>query len=362
MKFDNIIIGTSPLSVIEATHLCSQGSVLSIEASNDIGGAWSTVKYDNLPEIEIGCHIWSYNREVYDFLHQVFNLNLVPLTPSPKIYTKGKFIPYDWKSSIVSLKEIAKSISLLNFKRLHQLRKSPAIRFNFTSANYLYPKLGAKELYQNLKKHADLNSLKIQFNTKIKALIITKNGVQLIDNNDSSYETKNLTITSLTDIDSVTFLDGTVLKINKQKMEYIHVHLLIKETKQKKREFSYIRVLKNSIIHRISDMTGQVKGEINSDEKLICLGIWESAYHEIDRSELASKCINQLKQMKLISKDAHLIKFNSNVFPSLYIDSEQLNEVSSKSNGRIKVLRTTDFIYSFYNKLEQYQSLLNRNS
>ena len=237
MIFDNIIIGTSPLSIIEATSFISNGSVLSIEGTGDIGGAWSTMKYDNLPEIEIGCHIWSYNREVYNFLENILELNLVPLEPSPKIYTKNKFIPYDWKSSVVSLKEILKSISMLNFKRLHQLRKSPAFRFNITSADYMYPEQGAKDLQRNLKRYVDLNSLSIQFNTKIKEVVVTNQTVQLIANDDSCFETKHLTITSLTDIEKVTFPDGTELRIEKNKMEYIHVHLLIKETRQKKTPF-----------------------------------------------------------------------------------------------------------------------------
>ena len=87
------VIGTSPISIIEAIHRQKNGEkVIVLETKNYPGGAWGTVVYKHIPEVEVGCHIWSYNGDTYKFLKVTLSLNLLPLEVQPKIYFKGVLI------------------------------------------------------------------------------------------------------------------------------------------------------------------------------------------------------------------------------------------------------------------------------
>ena len=93
--YDFVVVGTSPIAITEAIFLQSQGKkVLLIDDASDFGGAWKTVHYASIPEIEIGCHIWDVEKRVTSFLDEFYGLELIELNPRPMIYYKGISIPY----------------------------------------------------------------------------------------------------------------------------------------------------------------------------------------------------------------------------------------------------------------------------
>ena len=97
-EYDVVILGSSPLAITEALFQKKSGKkVVVIDEAPKIGGAWKSIDYQELPEIELGCHIWDVEKRVTSFLNQYYSLNLQPLKPKPKIYYKGFSFPYDWK-------------------------------------------------------------------------------------------------------------------------------------------------------------------------------------------------------------------------------------------------------------------------
>jgi hypothetical protein len=332
-------------------------NVLSIDDKDVPGGAWVTKKYKDLPEVEIGCHIWSYNKEVYKWLENFFELDLVPHQSSPKIVYKKRFIAYDFKANVITAKAVLINVAKLNVTFFKNFRKRPDLRISIFPANYKYPKNGAKDVYDAVKRKIEKHQLDLLLSRKVEKVVLEKKGGKLLMSNGETVSfSEELVLSSLSNIKQYIFEDGTTLEPLLREVNYIHKHLMIKGTQNKK--FSYLRLMNNELIHRVSDMTSQVKGKLPGNAFLICVGIHEKAYAENSKSDQETKILNTLIDLKLFKSDAEIVLSDSNVFPSFYNEISKIKEIEKRSNGKIRFLRSTDLIYSFHNKMEQYQTLL----
>ena len=72
MKYaDRVYIGTGPLCCIDAIYNKLKGNnVILIDEKTETGGAWTTIKHNDLPPLEIGCHIWSIDKATYSFIEK----------------------------------------------------------------------------------------------------------------------------------------------------------------------------------------------------------------------------------------------------------------------------------------------------
>lgn len=353
-----IIIGTSPLAITEAVWQKSQGkSVINIDDKAIAGGAWTTIKHDGIPEVEIGCHIWEVEEGATDFLKSFYDLNLVALKPQPRLLKNGMSIPYDWKMNMTTGKYIISKLVRFQFKAMNAGLKSPARTFSLVPRKYLYPKGGANELHQQVMRKIQSEELEISLNTELRNVKLTDDCVELELKNGNRLTCDQLVLTSLSSIEKIVFEDGSSISPETKQVDYIHVHLLLDTAVPK--AFSYERWMEDEYIHRVSDMTSQVSTELTPNQKLICVGIHSKKYHASDHETLLKEITKRLKDRKLIEKDAKLIQYGFNVFPSYYNAPEKLSEIEELSKGKISVLRSTSFTYSFFNQAERYGSLTN---
>lgn len=352
-----VIIGTSPLAITEAVWQKTKGkTVINLDDKLVPGGAWTTIKHDGIPEVEIGCHIWEVEKGATDFLDRFFDLNLVPLKPQPRILKKGASIPYDWKMNLSTGKYIASKLMRFRFKDIKEGMKSPARTFTLFPRKYLYPKGGANELHAKVMHKITSEQLEISLNTAVKSVQLMENSVCLHLRNGTKMTCDSLVLTSLSSIESITFEDGSMMAPETKQIDYIHVHLLLDTSIPK--AFSYERWMDDAYIHRVSDMTSQVHDELGSNEKLICVGIHAKQYHATSHEVLLKEIIQRLKDRKLIATNAELKHYGFNVFPSYYNVPAKLTEIEQRSNGKISVLRSTSFTYSFFNQAARYRDLL----
>ena len=356
-QFDVVILGTSPLAITEAVWQKSKGkSVLNVDDKENAGGAWTTIKHDGIPAVEIGCHIWEVEKDATDFLDAFFNLDLVLLKPQPRIVKKRFSIPYDWKMNLTTAKYITSKLIRFRFKELKTGMTSPARTFSFIPRKYVYPKGGANELHQQVLDKIQSEELTLSLNTELKNVKITDKEIQLELNNGSQLTSNQLILTSLSSIEKIEFEDGTSISPETKRVDYIHLHLLLKTSIPRK--FSYERWMDDEYIHRVSDMTSQVSAQIDSNEKLICVGIHAEKYHSTSQERILEEIIHRLKKRTLIDEKALLVQHGFNVFPTYYNDPSKLTEIEKRSNGKIFVLRSTSFTYSFFNQARRYAELI----
>lgn len=352
-----VILGTSPVAITEAVWQKTHGkSVLNIDDKAVAGGAWTTIKHDGIPAVEIGCHIWEVEQGATDFLREFFHLNLLPLKPQPRIIKKGFSIPYDWKINLATVKYAVSKLIRFRFKELKEGLTSPARTFKLIPRKYLYPKGGANELHQRVMDKIQSEKLTISLNTALRNVKITDKAVHLELKNGNQLITDQLVLTSLSSIEKIEFEDGTSISPETKQIDYIHVHLLLNTSIP--RDFSYERWMDDEYIHRVSDMTSQVSDELESTEKLLCIGIHADKYHASSHETLLEEIINRLKKRKLIEQKSILIQYGFNEFPSYYNPPAKLSEIEKRSNGKISVVRSTSFTYSFYNQAGRYSELI----
>ena len=357
-SYDTLIIGTSPLAITEAVYQKSlKRAVLNIDNRGIIGGAWTTIKHQGIPEVEIGCHIWEVQKWATDFLTAFYNLQLAPLDPPPRLFKKGVSIPYDWKMNLSTSKYIASKCSRLKFKELKAGMKSPARRLTLLPSKYLYPRGGAKELYLRVLDKVKENDLNIRLNTSLETIDLTGSDCKVeLSNEPNVLNSDRLILTSLSDIKKIMFEDGTEMSPDTKQVDYIHLHLLV--TGSIPRKFSYHRLMDDDTIHRVSDMTFQVREELNDGQVLISVGIHAKTYHAKSQEDLLDSIFDKLKKRKLINKDAKLDAHGFNVFPSYYTRPDLLSKIEELSKGKITILRSTSFTFSFHNRKKQYQTLV----
>lgn len=357
-SYDRIIIGTSPLAITEAVFQKKQGnSVLNIDNRQEVGGAWTTIKHQGIPEVEIGCHIWEVEKNATSFLKKFFNLTLISLKPSPRLYKNGLAIPYDLKMNISTSKYLLSKIARLKFNEIGPGLRTPANRFVLVPNKYLYPRGGAKELYNQLKHKIDQENVNTLLDTTIESIVINTNGCTIsMENNSNRIKTNQLILTSLSNIKCIDFEDGSHIIPETKQVEYIHLHILATGSIPKR--FSYHRIMDDDMIHRISDMSFQVVEEINADQVLLCVGIHSQKYHSATQADLLTGIINKLKARNLLSSEAVIDAHGFNIFSSYYTNPDLLTEIAHRSNGKLAVLRSTSFTYAFHNRLKDYQSLI----
>ncbi len=352
-----VILGTSPLAITEAVWQKSEGkTVINLDDKLVPGGAWTTIKHEGTPEVEIGCHIWEVEKGATDFLHQFFDLNLVPLEPQPRILKRGVSIPYDWKMNLSTGKYAASKFIRFRFKEFGEGMKSPARTFTLFPRKYLYPKGGANELHTQVMRKIESEQLELSLNTEVQSVQIMENGLKLYARNGEMIACDELVLTSLSSIEKITFEDGSVMMPETKQIDYIHVHLLMETSIPK--AFSYERWMDDLYIHRVSDMTSQVEDELQSNEKLLCVGIHAKQYHGSSHEVLLEAITKRLKDRKLIEQNAVLKAHGFNVFPSYYNPPAKLTEIEARANGKISVLRSTSFTYSFFNQAVRYAKLV----
>jgi hypothetical protein len=352
--YDIIIVGTGPISIIEACFQKKKGkSVLLIEEGSKASGAWSTYTYNGLPEIEIGCHIWDITPKAYDFLAAFFDLELVKLSPQPRILKKGRRLPYDWKRNAFGVKQILKRSAQMKFRLLWNELKLPQNKISFLPEKYLYPINGAKDLKNAIESKIKSFELDISFNEKVNQIECGE--VVKINSSKGTRIAKKIITTSLSQVEAFRFNQKTI-EPSSRKVDYIHCHLLL--SKPPKTQLSYDRVMDSDLIHRISDMTFQVQGEIETGQHLICCGVFAKEFHKHSIDDIPDLCMNELKKLAYLNNDHEVIESGVNVFPSYYNDGKALHEIEKYGSNKIKILRSTNFTYSINSNADRWSELL----
>jgi hypothetical protein len=356
-KFDQTYIGTGPISVIDA---CIQNAVgkkiLMLDEKAQMGGAWVAIDVGEFGRLEIGCHIWSYNKKAYNFLEDFFDLDLIELTPQP-YFIKGKTrLIYDHKNGLTTLKNAARYFKQLNFKKLGgYLRHHPAARFPVIPKKYLYPKGGARDLQKAIEKKVATSTITTALQTQITTLNKVQDGWELLNEDGKSYFTKNITLTSTSAVREINFEDKS-LQLTHRYLNYTHFHILVKDKLLK--PCSYIRVLDDKIIHRISDITYQLEAKVEKGYSVILVGVFDAELEKLEAINSGDEAameyiVAYLVRKGFLAENPNVAYSQKNKFETTYIPQEQIDAINVMDDS-IKVMATTDLIYGVYFRLKDW--------
>lgn len=355
-RFDKAYIGTGPISVVDASLTDKSGSrVLMIDEKDQLGGAWVSINVGDFGHLEIGCHIWSYNKKAYDFLENFFDLNLIELTPQP-FFIKGKTrLIYDHKNGITSLKKSLGYIKRFDFKQLGSyLRHNPAARFPLFPKKYLYPKGGARDLQNAIKEKISKSNITTAMETQITTLNKLDAEWELVSTEGKSYKTENITLTATSAVREINY-KGQSIQLTHRHLNYTHFHVVVKGELLK--PCSYIRVLDDPIIHRISDITYQLETKVGEGYTVILIGVFDAELSNLNEGKddaIATRYIVDYLIAKGFLAPDPLIEFaQKNKFETTYIAPEQIAVINALDDT-IQVMATTDLVYGIYHKMSDW--------
>ncbi len=353
--YDRVYLGTSPVSCIDSIYYkLKNKNVILIDERNSFGGGWTSIKYQGLPFLEIGCHIWSIDNKVFAFISRFLKLPLVRMNPQPILIRNNLSFPYDWKLNIITIKKLLSNIFKCNFKAIRNDFSNPSFRFSILPSKYFYPLNGATLFVNKIRNKLNENDVSYKLNTKINRIKIEKNRINLYTENDVII-CSSVVLTSLSNFESVEFHDGNVIKPKSKSVKYIHMHIVIEG--DFKKNFSYVRVLNDNLIHRISDITNQIDDKYLNGKRVIIVGVLEDAFDKNAEKDLKYLIFKRLVKLNFLSSSNKLYSSFINCYPSFYNDVNELKEIKHKSNGMIEFLPSTDLIYSFSKQLKKWESL-----
>jgi hypothetical protein len=89
VDYDVVVVGTSPLSMIEALyHHYSGEKVLILESAPRCGGAWMSFEVFGIPDVDVGCHLIGHDDDLARFLRDYVGCNVVALDrPEESFYS-----------------------------------------------------------------------------------------------------------------------------------------------------------------------------------------------------------------------------------------------------------------------------------
>jgi hypothetical protein len=348
--YDVVLIGSGPISILESIFLDRENnSVLIIDDKNQLGGAWVAIELEKYGKLEIGCHIWSYNKKVYNFLEKFLQLELIALEPQPFFLKNKTKISYDYKNALTTLKGVVKRLSKLQFRLLNEYLKLPSSRIPIIPKSYLYPKGGARDFQKSLEKKITNSNVDIKLKSKIKGLTKTKNYWVVELMNGDKINTNKVIMTSTSSIKKIECGEVKLL-LNHSIINYTHYHIVIKGKLEK--PCSYFRVLDHDFIHRVSDVTCQLELEQASDISVLLVGVFEDKVEKED-SKVVNEILKYFKLIKIVNNDCKLVYSNKNKFKTCYIDGRQKSIINNLDN-QLELLHTTDLIYGIHKRLSKW--------
>jgi hypothetical protein len=349
--YDYIVIGSGPIAIIESSILdAKKKTVLIVDDKKQLGGAWVTTDLGLYGRLELGCHIWSYNKRVYEFLNFHLDLQLIKLTPQPFFLKNNTKISYDYKNAFLTLRGLFKVLRKLNYKLFKDFVKLPSSRVPILPKSYLYPKGGAREFQDSLIKIVKDSEIDIKLESRIQSLE-KKAGNWTINMQDGELlSSKNIIMTSTSSIEKITTKQRE-LSITPSQVNYTHYHLVIKGNIDK--SFSYIRVLDHDFIHRISDITYQLETNFDKDIFVLLVGVIDNKLDDIKGSILLG-IIEYLKKAMLVTPESEVVYSKKNTFITSYINDDQKSIINNLDDS-LELLHTTDLIYGMYNRLPKWK-------
>lgn len=79
--YDVAVVGTSPISMLEAIyHISKDERVLILEADEKCGGAWKSIDICGIANVDLGCHLIGNDPHVKDFFERYFGCRFICLT------------------------------------------------------------------------------------------------------------------------------------------------------------------------------------------------------------------------------------------------------------------------------------------
>ena len=356
--WDSIIVGSSPLLLIEAIYLSHIGhKVLILEENGQLGGAWGRLDTSEFPYLDIGCHYFDISKRAYEFLRSKIGLELVPFRPQPQFAYRKILFPYDYRQVIRfirNLKMACKSRSLAPFVLNIFRDENYRLRmFPFTKT-FLYPLGGSHELITRLTTHAQENNVTILNQMRVESIRFDFKRKQVqVSAGGKCFEGNEVVAGSQAQIADALHItpkpEGTLRCV------FPHVTLVIRDRSAP--SFSYIRFLRHHAVTRMTDITDHIRHwkQDLTGHRVICIGIRETYDKDVDDPAKVEQLVALLKKYRFVDPSAKCEKSYWSRYPAEFLSNETRKMLQRDFSPMIRLFPTTNFSAGIVSNLSRWE-------
>lgn len=305
LDFDVVVVGTSPISLLEALYQHYSGHrVLILEALPQCGGAWKSISVCGVPHADLGCHQLGSDPRMMRFLADTVGCQIVSMDHPDKEPTPANL-----------------------------------------GGNGFYFVQGCYEMIHHLEQMIAQTDIVLKLNHPLESVFIDPIEPQaLVRTQGMQYSTRKILVTPCSEIK---LENHPTLQLHQQttsRGKYYHLYLLIQDPTQPK--FSYMNG-KGEGISRMMNLTRFVDLE-HTGTQLIVLQVHSEKY--LTEGE---RYLKSLKQQQLIDPDAYLLKTESHLYEQPYYNQSL---VSQMPNGlQVFELLQTGAIHAMTSYLSKWE-------
>lgn len=327
--FDIVIVGSSPLGILESIYHSNKGlKVLIIDNSIKIGGAWKSISFTGIENVENAIHYLLPSETAFKFLDVNLKLELEEIEGKVTLYRFlgifNFFLNYDgYLSNIISF---FLNKDFKNFKKIFKKKKS------------IYFKYGTPSMINCLEKKLNESNVEVLLNKEITKINFDKK-ISLITKSGEIIKANKIVCTNSSRLNNIFKGKEKIQVIEKiQKRPSIHL-VLDDESKSNKSQIIYFN---NPVIKYVHEITKYSTGEI-SGKRIFVVAL----KHELTETKEIFEQVHQiLKESNLCSNNSKILykKWTNVVLPRLF--NEDLYELKARLGEQFLFLKTESLTHS----------------
>lgn len=364
-----IVVGSSPLLLLEALHQARLGrQVTVVESSDRLGGAWGELNLFGLRRVEIAPHIVMYNRTTYDYFAKELKLNMRRMMPSPRYVWNSPigrlWIPYALSPFVAYIsaplhyirnKQYRANFALIReeyFGRLGHATKLLLLWiFAGRKPSIEYPMRGTLELLDRLKEQLVQAGVQVKLNTSVLSLEKTEQCAMRVQcSDDSTVTAVKVVMTRHQHIRRLT-VNGNPVDSRYDSNSYTSVHLLVKTAHPSRSVF--VLAKRDPLFQLYSDLTSYMD-DVPPGRRVIVLRL-PGGNQSGDRAA-AENLVSRLRDGGYLSADVELDDFHFSTFNQGRIRPEGLQPIEEAFGDSLIIFRSTNFSNSIGDRVTEWKS------
>ncbi len=369
--YDCIILGTSPVCMMEAHYQCRMGQrVLMIDSAKEAGGAWRDVELFGFEEVEIGAHIMRHWRKGYRYIENVLGIPMTRMQPEP-FWILPKYGPMPTRTpcahvwnlvlfpalgrffSRAGLQEVLRNpkqtvfvplvISLMWFWRFVKVG-APRAR---------YPMGGAPRFIRRLRALLNHDSVRILTETTALEICVQESAKLVHVRTDrATLQARRLCITSQSRLNHIRGESG-VLNLTPISADTKHLHMLVEDKAE--RLFAFARFHQDEIFNMISDISDYATHFRREKPTCKLIAAWCSSEFQDSESHVMRAFIHA-KANNLIGPEARLLDYKVSVYRSTELQEQDRIAIKRQFGEFVEILETenlTENIAHYFDRWTQ---------
>jgi hypothetical protein len=362
--FDALVIGSSPLLLIEALCLEREGyRVAVVEKRNRLGGAWYTIPLWEFESVEVGCHYIERGRRGYAFLQEYLGIALEPHSVKAVWLNSDSAVAEDeprfknMAGRFVRTALWGRFLSddvwgvIKSFNKKNPAKFVRAIRRMIVSPPYRYPAGGARAIVDSLARLVASSSIELFDNSFVEYIVAGTDGRPnrcRID--DRTYYAKHLLMGQHV-YSRLQMFEGEREEIETR----YETNVLLRIEGEKRVPFEYFEVHRNDFVNRVHDVSAFAVARDPSakptSDLLLCCNLTTPSTEESKVDTM--KIFTHLLEMGMLKNGARLLDSHVEHYPCADVKEFE-------STDSVRIVKTYDLGVGLQRNADRWRSRLRR--